>query len=364
MPNLPKRQSLPSQAAEIILQLINDGELTHLLPGERTLAAKLQIGRDTLRLALELLETQGYLSPRQQGKSRKILQPAKAGRKKTSPKRVAIISPKKLHELPPWMLIEVDTLRELLNQHGYQLELLTPGIFQLKNPARRLEKLVNDSRVNVWILYQCPAPVQQWFQKKKLHTIIRGYPYESVELPCIDEDWEAASYHAGVALARKGHRIVGLLMPDTKLAGLITTEAGLRRAIENPPTCGIVHKMVDQAEPGSARRALERMFQLQNPPTAIVVTRSRHVLTLLTWLAGHRLRVPNDLSLIALSYEGWFEHLTPSITHYHSDPASLARTVMRKVTNLIGGESAEATRKLIIPEYLEGQSVRKIEVKS
>ncbi|BDS08572.1 hypothetical protein NT6N_36120 [Oceaniferula spumae] len=363
MPNLPKRQSLPNQAAQVILQMIDDGELDGQLPGERTLANKLQIGRDTLRLALDILEAQGAISPRQHGKSRNILYAGKAGAKKSKTKRVAIISPKKLHELPPWMLIEVDTLRELLNQRGFQLELLTPGIFHLKNPARRLEKLVSDSHVNVWILYQCPAPVQQWFQKNKLATIIRGYPHQGVELPCIDEDWEAAAYHAGVALARKGHRNIGLLMPDTNLAGLITTEAGLRRAIEVSPTSGTVHKMVDQAEPGSACRALERTFRLQNPPTAIVVTRSRHVLTLLTWLASHKLRVPHDLSLITLCYEGWFEHLIPTITHYHSDPASLARTVMRKAASMIEGEPVDATRKLIIPDYLEGQSLREIAVK-
>ena len=43
MPRLPQRQSLPTQTAEIILEMVKAGEFTNSLPGERTLANQLQI---------------------------------------------------------------------------------------------------------------------------------------------------------------------------------------------------------------------------------------------------------------------------------------------------------------------------------
>lgn len=360
MPDLPKRQSLSSQAAEIMQKMIEAGEMTDQLPGERTLATRLQIGRDTLRAALDLMEKRGYISKKAHGKRREILHKKRAvsGKKKT--KRVAFISPKTLKELPPLMLLEVDTLRELLNQQGCQLEVLSPAVFQLKNPARPLGKIVSESRFDAWILYQCPASVQNWFQKEKLPAIIRGYPHDQVSLPCLGEDWEAAAYHAGVTLVRKGHHRIGLLMPDSKLAGLIATETGLRRAVENPETGGKVHTIIDHQDPDSVINALSRAFQLETPPSAIVTTRSRHVLTLMTWLASHRLRVPHELSLIALSYEPWFEYIQPRISHYHSDPEALARTLARRVQSLLEDNTGGATRKLVTPEFNEGNSVQTV----
>lgn len=340
--------------------MIREGELIGQLPGERVLAARLQIGRDTLRQALKLLEEGGHVSPRKQGKSRNII----ASRQQTegkSLKKVAFVSPKHLGELPSWMLVEVDILRELLSQNGFQLELINPGVFHLKNPGHRLKKLVDRSNFDVWILYQCPAPLQLWFQKEGLPTIIRGYPHEGVELPFLDEDWDAAAYHAGLTLARRGHRHVGLLMPNTKLAGLAAAERGLRRAIEAEGINGSVHSIVDQMEAASTKRALGNVFQRKNPPTALVATRSRHVITSIGWLASHRLRVPQELSLIALCYEQWFEHLHPEISHYHADPNSLARSLVRRILAVAEG-LGETSKKLVIPEYNERNSVSDLSI--
>ncbi|MCP5538487.1 MAG: substrate-binding domain-containing protein [Akkermansiaceae bacterium] len=358
MPRLPQRHSLPAQTAEIILEMISSGELTDTLPGERTLASRLQIGRDTLRAALDILESQKAVSPRTHGQRRSILKKQQGDKAKRTP-RIAFLSPKKLQELPPWMLIELDTLRELLNHRGYELEYLSPGVFHIKNPALRLQQLVDDNAFDLWILYQCPLQVQQWFQKNKLASIIRGYSNVGIDIPSIDEDWQASAFHAGGVLTRNGHRSVGLLMPDAKLAGLKATEDGLRRAVEQSNVAGTVHTMIDQAEPGSTQNVLARAFKLKDPPTALVGTRSRHTLSAISWLAQNGLKIPQDISYISLSYEPWYPYLTPTISHYHSDPATFARTVLKKATALLENNKTLPS-KLLMPEYYPGGSVQKI----
>lgn len=62
MQRTPHRQSLPIQAAKIILEMISSGDLHDILPGERRLADQLQIGRDTLRGALQILESENVIS--------------------------------------------------------------------------------------------------------------------------------------------------------------------------------------------------------------------------------------------------------------------------------------------------------------
>lgn len=357
MPRLPQRQSLPSQTAEIITEMIKSGAISDTLPGERTLANQLQIGRDTLRSALDILESQTLISARKHGKKRSILKQSLDLEARRT-RRIAFISPKELRELPPTMLIEVDTLRELLNSRGFELELLTPGIFHLQKPARQLEMIVKDRHFDTWILYQCPLPVQQWFQRMEIPSIIRGYASDGIDIPSIDEDWHASAFHAGGVLARNGHHSVGLLMPDTKLAGLKAAEAGLRDAVEKSQVASKVHLMIDQVEQGSVHRALERAFNLESPPTAIVGTRSRHTLTVMSWLAQQSMSIPKDLSYISLAYEQWYAHLTPSITHYHSDPAAFARAVARKAISLAERAKTRSGR-LLMPDYIEGHSVSK-----
>lgn len=360
MSRLPQRQDLPTQAATIIQEMIVEGSLPKLLPGERTLAEKLQIGRDTLRAALDILEADGWITPREHGKRRRILKAGSRIRQREETKRIAFLSPKSLQELPPWLLIEFDIVRGLLNRRGYELELISPGLFHLRNPARKLEKLIEDHDVDAWILYQCPAPLQLWFEEKKIPALIRGYPQPEVNIPCLDEDWHAASFHAGGLLKRHGHERIGLLMPNVKLAGLEATERGLVEAIETESNPGSIYKLIDRGETGSVARALEVAFGLQHPPTAFIATRSRHVLTIMSWLAERRLRIPNDVSLVALCYETWYEHLRPSITHYHSEPDTIARSLVRKILRVVSSEAKGPQLKLLIPECFEGGSVRTI----
>lgn len=354
MSELPKRQSLPKQAAEHIFRKIKAGEYAKQLPGERNLAERLQIGRDTLRSALEILEKQKVVSPRQHGKQRQILYQTDKKLKTKASKRIAFLSPKTLRQLSPLTLLELDNLRVLLHSNGYELDLLSPAIFQLKDPSRRLSEICYESHHDLWILYQCNASVQHWFQKNELPSIVRGYPHKGITLPCLDEDWEAAAFHAGVTLTRHGHRHIALLMPDTKLAGLRATEAGLRRAIETNQSQNSLHILKEQQDNASVTRALELSFKLKNPPTAIVVTRPRHVLTLISWLASHRLRVPNDLSLVAICYEDWFGFILPKIAHYRVDPSLLARSLIRLIKKISEDQQNPSDRKLLVPEYYSG----------
>lgn len=341
--------------------MIVHGELSGLLPGERTLASNLQIGRDTLRAALDILEAGEWISPREHGKRRQILQSGSSAAPlhRSRTQRIAFLSPKRLEQMPPKMLLEFDTLRDLLNKQGYELDLLTPGLFHLTNPTRKLEQLLGDESADAWVLYQCPPLVQAWFEEKKIPSLVRGHPQPGVTLPSIDEDWRAAAFHAGGLLKRNGHTSIGLMMPDVPLAGLRATEQGLFEAITDTGA-GTVHRLVDRREPGSLTKLLKRAFKLKDPPTALVTTRSRQVLTTLTWLAERRLKIPDDLSVVALCYDGWFDHIIPSVTHYHLESRALARSVVRKILQITAGTSSGATGTFLIPEHVPGHSVRKI----
>lgn len=352
---MPHRQTLPLQAAEIVLEMISAGDIQDLLPGERKLASQLQIGRDTLRSALLILESDGVISPREHGKRRKIL--TTAARAATATYRIAYLSPKRLTQLPPWMMVEFDTLREFLHKQDYQLQLVSPGLFHLKNPTRKLESLIKDNDVDAWILYQCPPAVQEWFQKNKIPALIRGSAQPNINIPSVDEDWNASAYHAGSLLKRHGHSRIGLLRPEANLVGLAATEEGLRRACPTTDDLDPIIPLVEKGTPENIALVLERSLRLQHPPTAIVTTRSRHLLTLLTWANQYGIKIPEDLSVVSLSSETWFDHILPKPTHYATDPSGFARTVLRHIIPIATGQSYQSVQKLLIPEYIAGKTV-------
>ncbi len=358
MKRIPHRQSLPVQAAEIILEMISSGDLHDTLPGERRLAEQLQIGRDTLRGALHILENDKVISAREHGKRRNILSPATRQHKMT--KRIALMSPKSLVQFPPLTLVEFDILRELLNQRGYELQLVSPGLFNLKNPRRKLETLIKDTDADAWILHQCTGAVQRWFDQERIPSLIRGYPQPGVQIPYIDEDWKAAAFHAGALLKRNGHKRVGLLMPDTNLAGLRATEEGLREALPDADDISPVVPMIEKGSAQSLATILARALRLKYPPTAIVATRSRHALSIFTWMAQQNLSIPKNLSLITLASEPWYEHILPKPSHYASDPQNLAKDILRLILPIVNGKSSRSSEKLLIPDYIAGDTVSSI----
>jgi len=216
--------------------------------------------------------------------------------------------------------------------------------------------MVKETDAGAWILYQCPGNIQQWFHQQKIPTLIRGYPSPEVEIPFIDEDWEAAAFHAGNLLIRNRHHRIGLLMPDSKLAGLAATERGLRKAF---PDSEAVITIIEKGRAENVAHALNRSLRLKNPPTAIVATRSRQTLSMISWMAQHQLSVPRDLSLVTITSEPWFEHILPKPSHYFSDPANLARSVVRHILPIARGKNTTSIQKLIIPVYIAGGTVAK-----
>ncbi|HZI34072.1 MAG TPA: GntR family transcriptional regulator, partial [Candidatus Binatia bacterium] len=78
MIHLPKRNSLVNETASTLKQWIADGILKDVLPGELDLKERLRVGRDTVRLALQLLTDEGWVDPSSQGRKRRIHPPERS----------------------------------------------------------------------------------------------------------------------------------------------------------------------------------------------------------------------------------------------------------------------------------------------
>ncbi|BCX46166.1 GntR family transcriptional regulator [Haloferula helveola] len=352
---MPERGSLVAECVRVMQLRIEAGEWPQHLPGERRLAELLQVGRDTVRLTLSELEAGGWIEPAAAGCRRKIggdRKSEEAGRSERL--RIGMLSPFRLERLSQPMLLEVDHIRRALAEKGGSFEVIAPGWFESKQPSKRIADFIASERRSAWILHRSSLPVQRWFAEQRIPCLVRGTPHEGITLPFLDVDWKATARHAAGILWRLGHRKVGILSPPDQLRGVDAALRGLRELTDDGFE---VVEFVEDGTTAGVEKVFRRAMGLKVRPTAMVTNRPRQAATLLSCAARVGLRVPEDLSLVSLAREPFLEHLVPEITGYRSDPASVAKQVVRRLEQIVAGNVAPGGDPWLMPEVVKGASV-------
>jgi len=357
MESLPKRTSLVRETAAALKEWIGTGILSGVLPGELQLKSRLAVGRDTLRLALKLLEQDGWVTPATQGRQRRVQSghlplPQAAASNKLP---VTFLSPYAV--VDRIVLLEMEDVQMHLAEQGRGLRFLSPRIFHLKHPERNLEHLLREHPSAAWILHMTGEAVQRWFDQNGIPAFIYGSPFADVKLPYIVNDWEAAAFHAGIQLVRQEHRIIGILIDQDPFPGQLASARGLERALGTTGSKGRLAVFKDNQSPVSVARALELAFSLKERPTALVLTGSSQLLTCLSWLVSRGIRSPADVSLVCLPSDSWFSELHPPVCHYQCNSRVFARHVGLRVMELVA--TGRVTRKSIRIrlEYMAGATI-------
>lgn len=350
---MPSRGNLVAECVRVMKLRIGTGEWGRLLPGERRLAETLQVGRDTVRVAIQQLEREGLVDSAAAGSRRRILSPV-VKRGKSTALRIGILAHRPLVQLPQPLVIEIDHVRHALAAKGMTLEVFSPRWYEQRNPGKRLDALMEEERCGAWILLRSNAAVQGWFAKRGIPCLIRGYPHAGIGLPHLDVDWEATARHAAGQLWRMGHRRVVVLLPAEPLMGVEAAVRGVT-GFGEPGFQAI--PLVENGTPAGVAKVLARALQFKEAPTAVIATRPRQAATALTWLSSQGVLVPRDLSLITLAWEPFLDHLLPEITGYRVDPEAVAKLVVRRLERLVSGDSSPGGNAWISTRMVKGGSV-------
>ncbi|HEY3857089.1 MAG TPA: substrate-binding domain-containing protein [Verrucomicrobiae bacterium] len=356
MERLPKRTSLVTETAETLKEWITSRLLRGTLPGEMRLKSRLRVGRDTLRLALKSLEREGWVTNGAQGRQRRVVMLSGAGVEPGKGRLpVTFLSP--FPVVDRILLVEMEDLQKHLAEQGRELQFLSPRIFHLAHPDKRLERLVRENASAAWILHFASEPIQRWFEQHGVPAFVYGTPFPQINLPSVVNDWEAAAFHAGLQLARQGHRTIGVFSFSDQMPGALAVVEGVRRALETvtPPPRLLVFK--DDHTPETVVRSLEAAFETKPRPTALVFSGSSQLLTSLSWMVSRRIGVPGDVSLVCIPSDTWFQDLNPPICHYENNSGMFAHYIRSRVMELV--ETGRVTRKSIrVPlEFKQGASI-------
>lgn len=325
------------------------------MPGERELCSEFQISRPTLRSALKDLERDGWLvsSP---GKRRRIIFGMARPDETHGKGSIVALSPRPISAMAPSAIMMVDELRTNLARAGFQLDLIVAPRCYSVRPARALAEVKARTNASAWIVFGSRAPMQIWLVKQGIPCLVAGSCAPGIKLPSVDIDYRATCRHAGGILRSKGHRNISLILPVGSTGGEADSEAGLREALEREgesPLSVICH----DGSPDHLCNLIDKALRQDNPPTAFVVARALHALTVITFLLKSGYRIPQDIAVISRDDESFLEHLTPSPNRYATNPAEFTRRISLAARKLAETGSIPPRSIRLMPDYIPGETV-------
>lgn len=356
MHRIPQKLSLVSQTAAILTERIQAGEWHHWLPGEHELCAQLHIARMTLRRALQQLQRNGLIRS-SQGKPREIV----ARRKTISPKasgRVLLLTQVPMQTRLPFDAFWTHELREALEKAGYHLEFHSNHASYGRVMTTNLERLQEQLRPVGWVLTNSTQAMQRWFDKRRLPCVIVGSRHPGVELPFVDKAYRAMCRHAvGMFLAR-GHTRFVLLNPESGAAGDLESEQGFREGVTRSNRQDIQASVVrHDGTVADVQHKLSALIRRREPPTAILVSRAAHVLTVMGQLLRGGLRIPEDVAIIARDHEWFLEAMVPSVTSYVQNSDTMAKRISSAVLEMLESGMVSPANCQIMPEFKERETL-------
>lgn len=358
MDNVPQRISLASQTAAILRDGLENGLWTDYLPGERSLCQRFNVSRPTLRQALNQLAREGRVDVAQ-GRPRRILAVSAAKRVFAS-KTVGLLTPVGLHAVPPFVLAWIDELRGQLARSGYTLKVqVTPGCYATR-PFKALESLNRREACCAWVLYQAPEPMQRWFVQRRLPCVLAGSCFPGIQLPSVDIDYRAACRHATSWLLAHGHRRIAFIAREQRLGGDLESELGFRDAF-GQSRCGEEEPLVVRHNDTVSHlcRQLDEVFKIRgDAPTALLVARTQHALTVVTHLLRRGWKIPGEVAVVSRDDDAFLDHVTPAVARYRSDAALFARKMHRLVRQLANNGYSDAPKPTrLVPQFVKADSL-------
>ncbi len=340
---------------QILRESIQHNRWQDHLPGERELAAHLQVSRDTLRAALHELTREGYITSTQRQRRRITAQ--KAGRTCTLKKAVlGILSPSPFNELAMITTAVLDQLRAGLTGLGCELVFHASKACFSERPEHALKKLTKIYPAAAWMILGSREPMQRWFLRERLPCLVLGSCGLQNSITSIDSDYHAIGRHAGSLLLRKGHRRITFIMSSSRYDGELECEKGLRDVLAGT-TDTYLQVLHHDDYPGNVRSVMDRALKVSSPPTAVVVTHPRAILTVMTHLLQKRLRIPQDIAVIHIGSSPAAMWITPAVSHYAIPHEAFVRHAVKAARSLLENPAAKTKTIRLIPDFVKGESV-------
>lgn len=361
-----ERTSLVDRTAAALLAALHAGQWTGLLPGVRVLCAALKVSPPTLQAATARLVEQGALVSRGSRRKLEIVagfagrkNPGGAGGKSQMQKRVLCLTDDTLEQMGH-LRLEILTQLRVRHRH-WDVRHRVFNYKEARVPHRHWDEVLRTELPDHLIVFGGNPVVAQWAKSRGVQVVFIGGDSLPEKVPTVGFAPLTMVPEAVKELLRLGHRDICLPMfglfprlEDAQRAAFraLLEEAGVSFDPEwhTPSSPQTSADIVTNAMTGVAAKAV---------PTAIIAMTWNEFVSIHCFLSRHRLRIPQDVSVIVLRGSASMEWFRPALTHFAMSAASACRIVQRWIDDgsnedapvvgvsgkLVRGESTAAPRR-------------------
>jgi len=360
----PKRVLLSEQVLAALRAGLDDGRWQDLLPDEMALCRVLQVGRKTLRAAIDLLAQEGRIERGGRGRRHRILQQrGKAAIHKSIPGVIRYFSPVPFRTVGNVTMEIYAAMAERLSRRGRGIEFeCHRGVFH-RFSEREMERLATQPDTAGCVLLSAPRAMQEWFQRRGIPCVVTGCVYEGVTLPHVAFDYHASCRHAAHQFFSRGHRHIAFIVPAGASASIELSIAGFLAAGKDDP--GSAHGadrrrlsvIVHENTAADICRKLDHELLGHDPPTGYLLAGGMDALTVLSHLWRRGWQVPQRASVIVRADEIVIERLVPPVTYYKLDARSLGRAAADMMLHWLDHGTPPGKPVLVMPEFVPGETL-------
>jgi GntR family transcriptional regulator of arabinose operon len=348
------------QVANVIRQKIQDGvwEDGDAIPPEKTLCEQFGIARGTMRQALQLLESEGYLW-REQGRGTFVRLGNSQATVHEQNRHLAYV----LAFVVPYIRdSSVSTIlvgfQQVAEKAGYSV-VFNHVNNDLQQQQEVINKLVQQGVAGI-ALYPVDSESGTGIDKLVRHQ----YPIVLVDryLKNLSTDYVMSDHFGGALrgvhyLLNEGHRRVGFvtwLSPavsmDHRMLGYIQALREREIPLDDDLICQV------EGYPTINLTSLINYLRNENRPTAVFAANDQIAIALYRAAAAVGLRIPEDLSVIGFDNLDMSPHLDPPLTTVAQQFLVIGRQAAQVLLTRIRGEAIPLQQITLSPELIVRQS--------
>lgn len=353
VPRLP----LAAQTAAHLRTRLRAGQWGGVLPGVIPLSLDLQVSVPTVRAALRLLEAEGVITGRGLGRSRRVADdPPKGERRRAL--RVGVLLHERLVDENPGRQISLAQLQHEIEQAGHLCFFSRPCMASLRHDTGRIAAYFAEMQADAWVVVAPRPEVLPWLATQPVPAFSQGTLCKTGALAGAAVDGQPSMVAAIRRLAALGHqRIVfigqsGVRIPrpgtraEAFTSEMKASRLRLSRAYNLPEW---------EETPTGFRALLDGLFSA-TPPTALLIDETPRLMATLAFLAEHGLRVPEQVSLVAMHEDSTLAWCKPTMARLRWDTGPVVRRVVRWVTALERGQP-DREQSVFPSEFVDGGSI-------
>ena len=319
------------QVAEYLRENLALGRWGTSMPGRITLAKELGINEKTVEEALRQLEQQKILIPQGAGKRRKI-SISKINR--STALRIALLNYEPETRGQNYI---VDLLHQLADS-GHTVFSTAKTLMELDMDVRRIERLVEETQADAWIIVGGSRHVLEWFVEQSIPCFALFGRRRSLTIAGAGPAKPIAMIELTRRLIELGHRkIVALVRAERRLPKPGMSERAFLKTLEESGIQPSAYHLPAWSEsPEGFQKCLEELFRF-TPPTALIVDESPFFTAAMQFFMKRGIRVPDTVSLACCDSDPTFSWCMPPITHIHWDSRPILKRIMNWASNISQG---------------------------